>query len=176
MQWLNEPKNWTQHGNNLTITTDPQTDFWRITHYGFTFDNGHFYYQTVMGDFVAEVKFTGAYQALYDQAGLMVRLDEQHWVKCGVEFVEGMQNASVVVTREFSDWSVAPLASNPPSLWMRVKRAGDALEIFSSLDGSSYTLMRVAYFPTTPQVQVGVMCCSPKGDGFSVTFEGFEVS
>lgn len=35
MQWLNEPPHWAQTEQNLTLTTAPHTDFWRITHYGF---------------------------------------------------------------------------------------------------------------------------------------------
>ena len=56
-------------------------------------------------DFVASVKVTGQYKALYDQAGLMLRLDDQNWIKTGIEYVDERQNVSAVVTREFSDWS-----------------------------------------------------------------------
>jgi len=57
MQWLNEP-------------SDRDTDFWRITHDGFIRDTGHFYYQSMTGNFIAEVKVIGEYKDLYDQAGL----------------------------------------------------------------------------------------------------------
>ena len=33
----------------------------------------------------------------------MVRLDEANWLKCGIEFVEGVQQVSAVVTRDYSD-------------------------------------------------------------------------
>ena len=52
-----------------------------------------------------QARVNGNYAALYDQAGLMVRLDEKHWMKCGSEFVEGKRWASVVFTHDFSDWS-----------------------------------------------------------------------
>ncbi len=124
MEWLNEPPTWNIQGDTLTVRAGPKTDFWRTTHYGFIRDNGHCYYQPVAGDFVAEVCFSGRYAALYDQAGLMLRADERTWLKCGIEYVNGMQHVSAVVTREFSDWSVIPLAHNPLAIWLRAARAG----------------------------------------------------
>ncbi|MCC7446137.1 MAG: DUF1349 domain-containing protein [Anaerolineae bacterium] len=175
MQWYNEPPHWTARDGVLEVTTGPLTDFWRKTHYDFIRDNGHFYYQSVMGDFTGEVKVTGRYQELYDQAGLMVRLDSTTWLKCGIEYVNGVQQASAVVTRDYSDWSVAPLPQNPPSIWLRIVRRDVSVEVFYSLDGETYTLLRMAYL-TSAGVDVGPMCASPDGNGFAVTFEGFTVT
>jgi regulation of enolase protein 1 (concanavalin A-like superfamily) len=61
------------------------------------------FYQKIKGDFIVEVKVRGKYQELYDQAGIMVRLDEANWLKCGIEFFEGVQQVSAVVTRDYSD-------------------------------------------------------------------------
>ena len=122
MQWLNEPAQWTHEGDTITVTADAKTDFWRITHDGGVRDTGHFYYQSVSGDFVAEVKFSAEYGALYDQAGLMIRLGDTTCLKTGVELFNGVQQASAVVTREMSDWSVLPLVDAPPALWLRLKR------------------------------------------------------
>lgn len=175
MQWYNEPASWLQEQDVIEITADGQTDFWRVTRHDYIVDNGHFYYQDVTGDFVAQVKFTGEYNALYDQAGLMVRLDKNTWLKCGIEFVEGTQNASVVITRDFSDWSVIPLTNHPRSLWFRVVRFGASVEIYYSLDGTTYTMMREAYLTPEPTLQVGVMAAAPRGDGFLTRFEELSI-
>ena len=135
MHWYNEPAVWAANDDTITVTAEHDTDFWRKTHYGFIRDNGHFYYQEVAGDFRCEVKVSGGYAALYDQAGLMVRLDETTWLKCGIEFVEGVQYVSAVVTRDFSDWSVVALPGSPAALWLRVVRTGPAIEISYALDG-----------------------------------------
>jgi regulation of enolase protein 1 (concanavalin A-like superfamily) len=129
----------------------------------------------VSGDFTAEVKISGQYAALYDQAGLMVRLDEIVWLKCGIELLDGVQQVSAVVTRDFSDWSVIALPHNPPSIWIRLLRRGDTIEIYYSLDGMAYTLFRQTHLTPAPAVSVGLMACSPTGKGFPVTFEGFAV-
>lgn len=175
MQWLNEPPEWQAEGDRITVRTASKTDFWRKTHYGFIRDNGHFYFQTVHGNFTAEVKFTGQYAALYDQAGLMVRRDETTWVKTGIEYVDGVQHVSAVVTHDFSDWSVVRLAPNPPALWLRLDRDHEALEIKYSLDGAQYHLLRLAYIGDQPDILVGVMACSPDGDGFETVFEGLRI-
>jgi uncharacterized protein len=175
MQWLNEPPIWNAEGNTITVKSAPKTDFWRKTHDGGVRDTGHFYFERVTGNFTADVKFTGEYRDLYDQAGMMVRLDETVWMKCGVEFFEGVQNASVVMTHEFSDWSVQPLRNGPTSLWLRVVREGFTIAVYYSTDSAHYTMIRQAYFTAEPTVSVGVMCCAPTGSGISVTFEGFTV-
>ncbi|HHY54967.1 MAG TPA: DUF1349 domain-containing protein [Chloroflexi bacterium] len=174
MQWFNEPPRWRHNNEEIHVTVGAGTDFWRKTHYGFIRDNGHFYYAAVTGDFTAAVKVRGAYRELYDQAGLMVRVDDAHWIKTGIEFVQGVQYVSAVVTNDFSDWSVAPLP-NPPAIWLRLVRKAGAAEIFYSLDGVDYTLLRIAYLLPAPQAMVGVMCAAPDGQGFEVVFEHFTV-
>lgn len=176
MQWYNEPPQWQAVGDRLQLTTAAKTDFWRKTHYGFIRDSGHFYYQAVTGDFTAEVKITGQYRVLYDQAGLMVRESETTWIKCGIEFVEAIQNVSAVVTREFSDWSVIPLLQPPPSLWLKVQRRAEAIEIQYSLDGDSYQMLRLAYLTSAETLQVGLMAASPEGSGCEISFEHFKIT
>ena len=89
-----------------------------MTHYGFIRDSRYFYYQVIEGDFVCEVSVEGNYRDLYNQAGLMLRLDDKTWLKCGVEFVGGVQQANAVVTHDYSDWSfvlIEPWTSLSPT-------------------------------------------------------------
>lgn len=180
MDWLNEPPQWTLEPNNLEhgtleVVTGLETDFWRVTHYGFTRDNGHAYLDRADGDFVAHVKFTGDYEELYDQAGLMIRLDEQNWIKTGIELESGKLCLSAVVTREFSDWSVIPLETSPEAVWLRLERAGDAVRVDYALDGQHFQMLRLAYFPPNVPVGIGPMACSPKRAGFKAQFTNFKL-
>jgi regulation of enolase protein 1 (concanavalin A-like superfamily) len=175
MKWYNEPLTWHQKTEFIHVNTGANTDFWQKTHYNFIRDNGNFYYQEVTGDFTVEVKVIGQYQALYDQAGLMIRENENTWLKSGIEYVEGVQNVSAVVTRDYSDWSVVPLSQPPVTLWLRVQRRSETIEVQYSLDGENYQMLRLAYLTHTEMVQVGLMCASPQGEGFSVVFEGFKI-
>ena len=175
MKWYNEPKVWKIEDGSITVEVDAGTDYWRITHYDFIRDNGHFFFEEMEGEFIAKVKVVGLYKELYDQAGLMIRIDENNWIKTGIEFVHGVQNLSAVVTREFSDWSVVEQSTNPAHIYFTLLRKGDYVEIKYSLDNSEYKMLRLAYFPPKEKVQIGVMCAAPEGGGFRVTFENFAI-
>jgi regulation of enolase protein 1 (concanavalin A-like superfamily) len=174
MQWHHEPPTWHQDGDVITAVAGPQTDFWRKTHDSGVRDHGHFLGQAASGDFTAEVKVSGRYADQYDQAGLMVRRDETCWLKCGIELVDGRQHASVVVTRDWSDWSMLPL-DNPPLVWLRIVRHGATLQVSYSLDGHAYSMIRQAFLTDASTVRVGPMLAAPKGNGFAATFEHFRV-
>ena len=63
MQWFNEPEEWSIKGDVLTFRVTPHTDYWRISHYGFTVDDAPFYYATYGGEFEAKIKISGDYVA-----------------------------------------------------------------------------------------------------------------
>lgn len=175
--WLNEPPRWEERDGVLEIEAAPDSDFWRTTHYGFVRDSGHALLREVAGPFVAEVEFAGEWTTLYDQAGLMVRVDEANWMKCGVEYVDGVLFASAVVTRDFSDWSVCalPAGAERGTVRIRVKREGQSLEVSWALPGGEWTLLRLAYLPMEDAVRIGPMVASPEERGVTVRFSRFEV-
>lgn len=175
MQWYNEPAKWEIRDNSLIMTVTPQSDYWRISHYGFTVDDAPFYYTTYGGEFEAKVKLTGAYKARFDQMGLMVRTDAENYIKTGVEFVDGKFNVSTVVTHKTSDWSVTTLEKAPAFIWIKVVRRLDAVEIFYSLDDKTYIMTRNAPLKDNSPVMVGLMAACPDGNGFEAKFEYFKV-
>ncbi|MEJ8631850.1 DUF1349 domain-containing protein [Sphingomonas sp. I4] len=112
--WLNAPRRWQADANgDLTLTTDRATDFWRETHYGFTRDSGHFLGFPTLAAFTAQMRIRGDYQKLYDQAGIMIRLDERRWIKAGIELSDGRAMLSSVLTDGRSDWATSPYAHDP---------------------------------------------------------------
>jgi regulation of enolase protein 1 (concanavalin A-like superfamily) len=175
MTWFNEPQTWSIKNNSLIMQVTPQSDYWRISHYGFTVDDAPFYFASYGGEFQAKVKLTGAYKARFDQMGLMVRTDAKNYIKAGVEYVDGKFNVSTVVTHDKSDWSVLTLDKAPPFIWIKVVRRLDALEIFYSLDDQNYILTRNAALQDNAPVMVGLMAASPDGKGFEAKFEHFSV-
>ena len=100
MCWVNEPERWEVKDGKLTMFVTPQSDYWRISHYGFTVDDAPFYYAEYGGEFEAKVKITGDYKTRFDQAGLMIRVDHRNYIKTGIEFVDGKFNLSAVVTHD----------------------------------------------------------------------------
>jgi len=175
LTWFNEPEHWEIKNSSLIMQVTPKSDYWRISHYGFTVDDAPFYYGNYGGEFEAKVKLTGAYKARFDQMGLMIRTDHENYIKMGVEFVDGKFNISTVVTHTKSDWSVTTLDKVPPFIWIKVVRRLDALEIFYSLDDKTYIMTRNAPLKDNAPVMVGLMAACPDGNGFEAKFEHFSV-
>ena len=175
MSWLNEPSSWEVKDGNLEMIVTPESDYWRKTHYGFTVDDGPFFYTTRGGEFEVSMKISGNYKTRFDQMGLMLRIDEEHWIKTRIEYVDGVYNFSTVVTDVHSSWSVIELSGKPESIWIKAIRKIDAVEIFYSLDGIKYNMSNVAYLSDNKPVMVGMMAASPDGDGFDALFEEFSI-
>ena len=173
--WHNEPQEWSVNGGELTVRSDEKTDFWRDTYYGFTRDSGHFFGQAWEGDFTASLRVQGRYEALYDQAGIMVRIDESKWIKAGIEQSDGAACVGSVLTVDQSDWSTSVYAADPSDFYLRVTVQAGVLRLQSSTDGHRWPLLRLCPFPTAPTYFVGPMLCTPERSGLDVTFSNFEI-
>lgn len=134
-------------------------------------------------------------QVQFDQAGLAVRLDARHWLKCGIEFVDGEARASVVVTNAgWSDWSTQAWPSL--SMGLRVSRVGAgafAVEMraevrergeapgpwaFSRICALEPLAEAAAAGTAVPEVSGGIYFCSPTTDAeeeATVTFHSFAI-
>jgi regulation of enolase protein 1 (concanavalin A-like superfamily) len=169
MQWLNEPAQWSAEPGVLAVTADPGTDFWRTTSYGYVRDNGHLYGDLLAGDFDLAVRVSGAYAEQYDQAGAMVRIDERHWLKTGVEYFDGRMRLSTVVTNEYSSWAVAGLPAVAGPLGLFLARRGDAVEVRYAMGEHAPELAALVYLPPGA-AHAGAMCAAPEGRGFQAAF------
>ncbi|MDE7387122.1 MAG: DUF1349 domain-containing protein [Muribaculaceae bacterium] len=175
MNWFNEPTEWSIKDGCLLMFVTPNSDYWRISHYGFTVDDAPFYYAEYGGEFEAKVKISGDYKVRFDQAGMMIRIDHENYIKTGIEFVDGKYNLSAVVTHHTSDWSVIQLDRPVEYIWIKAVRRLDAIEIFYSFDDKEYTLMRNAWMEANCPVKIGMMGASPDGTGFTARFSNFTV-
>ncbi|MBL8895148.1 MAG: DUF1349 domain-containing protein [Rhizobiales bacterium] len=176
MEWLNEPKLWNASGDTISLTTEDKTDFWQNTFYGFQHDNGHFCFAKVSGDFTAEVSLEAAYEHLYDQAGLMLRFSERHWIKAGVEFVDGKCRLATVLTRDLSDWALGPEVDRRATLRLRMTRMSDVVCVqWAPGDlASHYETLRLGPI-AQGDAMVGPMSCSPTRAGLITTFTNFRI-
>lgn len=175
MNWFNEPDSWETANGTLTMQVTPNTDYWRVSHYGFTVDDAPFYYAEYGGEFEAKVKVSGDYKVRFDQAGMMIRLDHENYIKAGIEYVDGKYNISAVVTHKTSDWSVIALDRPVEYIWIKAVRRKDAIEIFYSFDDKEYTMMRNAWMEANCPVKIGMFAASPDGRGFKAIFTDFKV-
>jgi regulation of enolase protein 1 (concanavalin A-like superfamily) len=172
LTWLNEPRSWRPTASGLELSVEPKSDSWRTTQYGFIRDNAHFAGTTVRGDFELAGFMRARLRDQYDHLGLMVRIDEERWLKCGLERVDDETLLSVVITREYSDWSLRPLSFPARSGWqgIRVVRKGPDVEV-STLTPRGRTIpFRVARLGSESEVAAGVTAAAPEGQGFVAEF------
>ncbi|MGY4284661.1 regulation of enolase protein 1 (concanavalin A-like superfamily) [Bradyrhizobium sp. LM2.7] len=174
--WLNEPERWTARGDSLEMVTDQATDFWRETHYGFSRDSGHFLGFRTAEAFTAELRVQGDFRTLYDQAGIMVRIDAQRWVKAGIEFSDDRAMLGSVLTDGRSDWATAPYEHDAGDFRMRATVTNGVLRLQVSADGKLWPLMRLAPFPKANSYLVGPMACTPERAGLKVVFSAFRLT
>ena len=175
--WVNEPRRWSvDAAGDLSVFTDKGSDFWRETHYGFTRDSGHFLGFETPSAFTAQLRVRGNYEKLYDQAGIMVRVDERRWVKAGIELSDGRAMLSSVLTDGRSDWATGPYEHDAKDFWMRATVAKGVLRLQVSADGKTWPLVRLAPFPVAASYQVGPMACTPERDGLHIHFSDLSIT
>jgi regulation of enolase protein 1 (concanavalin A-like superfamily) len=168
--WLNQPLNVLQEGSELKVSTVHESDFWRNTSYGFVHDSGH----ALLTDFPAnssmEVTFLLDYVGQFDQAGIIVHSDSQHWIKAGVESADGRPQVGAVVTSINSDWSLAPVPQwFGKQVTVRASRTTDALTIRARC-GDDDQLIRLAPIDASLSWRGGPHCASPISESLEITF------
>jgi hypothetical protein len=168
--WLNQPLNVLQEGSELKVSTVHESDFWRNTSYGFVHDSGH----ALLTDFPAnssmEVTFLLDYVGQFDQAGIIVHSDSQHWIKAGVESADGRPQVGAVVTSINSDWSLAPVPQwFGKEVTVRASRTTDALTIRARC-GDDDQLIRLAPIDASLSWRGGPHCASPISESLEITF------
>ena len=169
-EWLNPPLSASLDADGFTISAKEKSDFWQKTSYGFTYNSGHALLNDFPQDSAVEASWILNYQHQFDHAGLIAYSDETHWIKAGVEFADGKPQLGAVVTREISDWSVAPVpAWMDQEVHIRFSRTGDALTIRAKCK-EEWQLVRLAPLDPLRSWKVGIFCCSPLREGLKVRF------
>ncbi len=173
-RWLNEPPSTRVADGELVVTTAEGGDFWRTTSYGHVADTGHALLTPLPAGTAVEVTFTASFDALYDQAGVFVRVDPATWLKAGVELSDGLPQLGAVATNGVSDWSQSPVpewAGRPVTV--RVSRAGDALTVRARVDADPWRTIRLSSLAPSASATAGPFCCSPSRAGLEVRFTRF---
>jgi len=176
-RWMNQPRHFVVEKNRLIIETEPGTDLWQRTYYGFQNNNAPSFLQEVKGDFSFGVKteFEESW-FMFDQCGLLVYIDSDNWVKVSVEFENDSISrlGSVVTNLGYSDWATSDVKSDISEMWYRVNRRGQDFYIENSTDGKNYQQMRMFHLhKITEKVQIGVYACSPLQSSFNAVFSEF---
>ncbi|MDO6686521.1 MULTISPECIES: DUF1349 domain-containing protein [unclassified Agarivorans] len=191
-KWLNPPKQYVLDDHQLRLTTDPHTDFWQRSYYGFRNDNAPALLLSYQDNFSVSVKVSFDYQKQFDQAGVIIYLDSENWFKASIEFETAALSrlGSVVTNLGYSDWATTDI-STPQHIWYRLSRRGPDFLIEYSQDGEAYQQMRVfhlhqlgetASVQTDPPaaakqaIKLGLYACSPSDSSFTACFEQLTIA
>ncbi|KAK0726464.1 hypothetical protein B0T21DRAFT_293027 [Apiosordaria backusii] len=125
--------------SSFTIRAPPATDIWRKPPSTDIFNApstapSYLNSTAPLLSFVStSVTFKLPYTHQYDQGGLLLTFThpsqkQNKWIKAGIEYYNSTPRLSVVSCDNWADWSVAPLADDPPStLWttISIEKGGD---------------------------------------------------
>jgi regulation of enolase protein 1 (concanavalin A-like superfamily) len=169
--WTNEPVAVRRAGAALVVEAAKGSDFWEKTLYGFERASGHALLAPFSEQSAVEVSFDlRGFDALYDQAGVMLWGSRTQWIKAGVEINDGVPCVGAVVTDGYSDWSLAPVPEwQERIVTIRASRTKDAVI------GRTIRVARFAPAPATG-AQAGPLVCAPERAGLQVRFTRWTTS
>lgn len=176
-RWSRDPVAVRADDDAIVVEAAEGSDFWRTTQYGFVHDDGHALLAPWPTDAAVEVSFdTSTLSGLYDQAGLMLHVDAETWVKAGIEQSDGVPHLGAVVTNRMSDWSLSPVPEWAGQVvTIRASRSGvegDAITLRARAGEGEWRTIRVAPFDANAAT-AGPMVCAPTRAGLEVRFTGW---
>lgn len=178
--WIFEPKQHELKNHVITITTEPNTDFWQRTYYGFRNDNApalliktyeKYFSFTFKTDFDSKKQF--------DQCGVIIYQNSDNWFKASIEYEnhEYQRLGSVVTNNGFSDWATTDISGSIKSMYYRLSRRNNDFCIENSYDGLNYKQMRIFHlFQADNEINLGIYACSPSNSSFNAIFSEIKIS
>jgi len=176
--WLHKPSKFEILENEIVVITEPKTDYWQRTYYGFQFDNAPSFLIPLETDFEFRVTTTFDSKAQFDQCGVLLYEDSDNWFKSSVEYEDETISrlGSVVTSFGFSDWATRDIPTNITSMHYRLSRRGPDFLMEFSFDGQKYEQMRLFHFHKAGKsVNVGIYACSPKDSSYTARFTNFHI-
>ncbi len=122
------------------------------TYYGFIRDSGHFLGFPTGDGFTAKIRIQGEFRTLYDQAGLMLRIDETREDRRRIYRWRALPEHRGSMTASPIGRCHSP--SSNSRTFIRVTAAGGALRVQASRDGTFWPLLRLAPFPVASAYEV----------------------
>lgn len=187
-QWLNPPKSYYIGDNLVEIVTEPKTDFWQRSYYGFRNENAPALLFDSDQNFTFRAKAQFDYKKQFDQCGLIIFIDYENWFKASIEYENEQYSrlGSVVTNQGYSDWATNDIETHT-SIWYRLSRRGADFLVESSFDGDDFRQMRIFHLhnlgettvemgkktppkPAKKSLQFGIYACSPDNSSFKAVF------
>ena len=175
LQWTRAPRHYSIEDDRIRIVTEPHTDLWQRTYYGFRNDNAPvLQMQTgeVYFSFTVKTDFRSSHHR-FDQCGIVLYLDSDNWLKGSVEYEneEFQRLGSVVTNMGYSDWATTDIPANVTSMYYRLSRRKSDYCIEASTDGVHFKQMRICHLHNgSGTISFGIYACSPEDSSFEAVF------
>ena len=180
LKWTREPKETSIQEDRITIITEPGTDLWQRTYYGFQNDNAPLLQlNTAEPYFSFVVKTEFASKRRFDQCGIILYLDSENWLKASIEYENDTYQrlGSVVTNHGYSDWATTDISADIKSMWYRLSRRESDYCIECSEDGENFKQMRICHmWKGAKEISFGVYACSPEESSFEAVFSNMEIT
>ena len=173
--WTRPPKTFSVEKDRITITTEPGTDLWQRTYYGFRNDNApvlQMETEEAFFSFVVKTDFTSSHHR-FDQCGVTVYLNSDNWLKGSIEYenAQFQRLGSVVTNQGYSDWATTDIPADVKTMWYRLSRRKSDYCIECSSDGETFRQMRICHLGEgAGKIRFGIYACSPEDSSFEAVF------
>lgn len=172
--WINQPADHFIGADGIRITTQPGTDLWQCTYYGFCNDNAPMLLtktEDLYFSFSVRTDFNSSHR--FDQCGVIVYQDSENWLKTSIEYEnERFQRLGSVVTNNgYSDWATTDIPAAQRHMYYRLSRRESDFCVECAEDGVNFHQMRIAHLHEgAGEIQVGIYACSPEQSSFTARF------
>lgn len=179
LEWTRKPQKYDIQDQKIIITTEPETDLWQRTYYGFRNDNAPVLQMKTSEkyfSFIVKTEFNS--KRRFDQCGVVMYLNSDNWLKASIEYEneEFQRLGSVVTNRGYSDWATTDIDASIHSMWYRLSRRESDYCIECLTDGVHFKQMRICHmWEGTDEIEFGIYACSPENSSFDAVFSHMEM-
>ena len=172
--WIREPWHTVMDDHKIEMITEPVTDLWQRTYYGFRNDNAPVLQMKTSEpyfSFVVKTEFESKHR--FDQCGIVLYLDSDNWLKASIEFEneEFQRLGSVVTNHGYSDWATTDISASIKEMWYRLSRRESDYCMECSQDGVNFKQMRICHmWDGAEEISFGIYACSPEESSFRAVF------
>ena len=172
--WIREPWHTVMDDHKIEMITEPVTDLWQRTYYGFRNDNAPVLQMKTSEpyfSFVVKTEFESKH--CFDQCGIVLYLDSDNWLKASIEFEneEFQRLGSVVTNHGYSDWATTDISASIKEMWYRLSRRESDYCMECSQDGVNFKQMRICHmWDGAEEISFGIYACSPEESSFRAVF------
>lgn len=178
--WIREADQSDVTDDRIIIYTQPKTDLWQRTYYGFQNDSAPvLQMKTSEKYFSFNVKTEFDSKSRFDQCGIVVYLDSENWMKASIEYENEQYQrlGSVVTNHGYSDWATTDIDASVKSMWYRLSRRESDYCIECSTDGITFQQMRICHlWEGNEEISFGVYACSPVEGSFQAKFTNMQIT